>query len=97
MSAAPNPYRIDPKRNRARVREAAEHRVVTLQDESTKPPPTIGTAPWQGILFGPAFGQPSTAPSRRLGLGAKLLLGLFALALVLLVARALLRLFQTGF
>ena len=55
-----NLYQIDPKALKARTREAQEQLLITLQDDSTRPPPTLGTPPWQGSIFGPWLGQPAS-------------------------------------
>lgn len=60
-------YKIDPETLRRKMSEGSEQQVITLKDDSTKPPPTISTASWQGILCGPVLGQPthySETPSR---------------------------------
>lgn len=84
-----DPYRIDPAQLKAREREASQLHVVTLQDDSAKPPPTVGTAPWQGILFGPAVGQPSGEESRVSPWVGRILLALAAVALVAGIVRLL--------
>jgi len=88
-----DPYRIDPRRMRAQEREASERQVITLQDDSAKPPPTVGTAPWQAILFGPALGQPSGEESRVSPWFGRILLALVVGAGVL----GLVRLLNRGF
>lgn len=50
-----SPYKVDPNRKTGQLQE--EH-LVTLKDDSTKPPPTVGTPSWMAILGGPALGQP---------------------------------------
>ncbi|WP_291270866.1 hypothetical protein [Geothrix sp.] len=55
-----NPYRIDPEAMKQKSTLAQEKKLVTLQDDSDHPPPTIGTASWMSILGGPALGQPSS-------------------------------------
>jgi hypothetical protein len=55
-----NPYRPDPTALRARTQQAEEEKVITLKDDSTKPPPTIGAPSWQNILAGPMLSQPSS-------------------------------------
>lgn len=84
-------YRIDPKALEARRREAQETHVVTLQEDAVKPPPTVGTAPWQAILFGPALGQPSSEPRGSSPWVGWLLLGLAGAAALVWLVRMLLR------
>ena len=36
-----------------------EEHLITLQDDTTRPPPTIGTPSWMSIIGGPSLGQPS--------------------------------------
>lgn len=55
-----NPYQIDPEAMKGKSTLAQEEKLVTLQDDSTQPPPTIGTPSWMSILGGPALGQPSS-------------------------------------
>ena len=49
----PGPEPVRP----ARVQE---EKLVALKDDTTAPPPTIGTPSWMGILGGPALGQPAS-------------------------------------
>jgi len=87
-----DPYKLDPKALRAKTRQASEEHLVTLQDDSSKPPPTIGTAPWQGIIFGPAFGQPSAqleTPSTLAKIIWRVALVAGALAVLVALVRAL--------
>ena len=55
-----NPYEIDPEIVKKVARQAEEERLITLKDDSTHIPPTIGIPPWQNIIFGSLFGQPSS-------------------------------------
>jgi len=55
-----NPYKMDPEALKRRGALAQEEKLVTLQDDSTQPPPTIGTPSWMSILGGPALGQPGS-------------------------------------
>jgi hypothetical protein len=56
-----SPYRIDPEALANKQRAAQQEKLITLKDDSARPPSTIGTSPLQGILMGPAAGQPSNA------------------------------------
>ncbi len=84
-------YRIDPKALEARRREAQETHVVTLQEDAVKPPPTVGTSPWQAILFGPALGQPSGELRRTSPWVGRVLLALAGAAALAWLVRLLLR------
>jgi hypothetical protein len=55
-----HPYQIDPEAMKRRSTLAQEEKLVTLQDDSTHPPPTIATPSWMSIIGGPALGQPSS-------------------------------------
>jgi len=55
-----NPYQIDPEALKRKSILAQEEKLVTLQDDSAQPPPTIGTPSWMSILGGPALGQPGS-------------------------------------
>lgn len=84
-------YKIDPEAMKARTRQASEEHLVTLQDDSTKPPPTIGTAPWQGIIFGPAFGQPVGEITKSTRVTWKIILGILGLIMAISIVQALVR------
>jgi len=92
-----NPYRLDPEALRAITLQVQEQRLITLRDDASRPPPTLGTPSWQGSLFGPWLGQPASrlvtfehGPRPRHG-GLRAVLGLGALAgslwLLLLLVR----------
>jgi hypothetical protein len=84
-----NPYRLDPESLKAKQKEKQEQKLITLQDDSAKPPPTIGTSAFQSILFGPGAGQPSRdSTQQRTSWGKKLLLVTVFVGLVLLVLKA---------
>jgi hypothetical protein len=84
-----NPYRLDPEALRAKQKEKLEQKFVTLQDDSAKPPPTIGTSAFQSILFGPTAGQPSRdSSSQRSSWTKRLFLGAVFLGLAGLMVRA---------
>jgi hypothetical protein len=53
-----NPYRLDPKALKAITQQVQEQQLITLQDDGTRPPPTLGTPIWQSSIFGPWLGQP---------------------------------------
>jgi hypothetical protein len=55
-----NPYQLDPDALKRRATQAQEEKLITVQDDSTQPPPTIGTPSWMSIIGGPAMGQPSS-------------------------------------
>ena len=55
-----NPYQIDPEAMKRKSTLVQEEKLVTLRDDSTQPPPTIGTPSWMSILGGPALGQPGS-------------------------------------
>jgi len=55
-----SPHPIDPKLLKRRTAQSQEEKLVTLKDDSTHPPPTIGTPSWMSILGGPALGQPAS-------------------------------------
>jgi len=56
-----NPYQLDPEAMKRKSTLVQEEKLVTLKDDSTQPPPTIGTPSWMSILGGPALGQPSSS------------------------------------
>jgi hypothetical protein len=55
-----NPYRLDPRSLKAITQQVQEQKLVTLRDDGTRPPPTLGTPIWQGAIFGPWLGQPAS-------------------------------------
>ena len=55
-----NPYQLDPRVLRAITKQAQEQQLITLRDDSSRPPPTLGTPIWQSSLFGPWLGQPAS-------------------------------------
>lgn len=55
-----NPYQLDPEAMKRKSTLVQEEKLVTLRNDSTQPPPTIGTPSWMGILGGPALGQPGS-------------------------------------
>lgn len=55
-----DPYQLDPEGMKRKSTMVQEEKLVTLRDDSTQPPPTIGTPSWMSILGGPALGQPSS-------------------------------------
>lgn len=54
-----NPYSLNPRAFDSRRKTAQEEKLITLKDDSTQPPPTVGSSAFQGIMFGPAAMQPS--------------------------------------
>ena len=56
-----DPYKIDPSFLKAITKQVEEERLITLKDDSTRPPPTIGTPSWRSSLFGPMLGQPESS------------------------------------
>lgn len=52
---------IDPEALNRLKKTAQEEKLVTLRDDSARPPATISTSSMHGILFGPGAGQPSKA------------------------------------
>lgn len=56
-----NPYKIDPEAFREKRKTAKQEYLISLQDDSAHPPPTVNSSSFQGIFFGPAAGQPSKA------------------------------------
>ena len=58
--AMANPYQIDPKALETLTKQAQEQQLITLADDSTRPPPTRGTPSWQGSIVGPWLGQPAS-------------------------------------
>lgn len=52
-----NPYQPRPDSLEAHRRRVNEEVVITLKDDSARPPATIGSG-WQGMILGPAAGQP---------------------------------------
>lgn len=90
-----NPYKLNPESLKAKQRTMQEERLITLKDDSTRPPPTIGVEPLQGILFGPAAGQPSSDTSEaKASWGKKLLIFIFWLWVAVIVVRVAIRLFR---
>ena len=87
----PDTQQIDPKELIKKARQASERQVITLQEDSRRPPPTIGMAPWQSILFGPASGQPSGEAQESTPLILKILLGIVLLIFFISFIRSLLQ------
>jgi hypothetical protein len=56
-----NPYTPDPKRLKQQTAQVQEQQLIALQDDSTKPPPTIATPSWMSIIGSPFLGQPSSS------------------------------------
>jgi len=90
-----NPYKLDPESLKAKQRTMQEDRLITLKDDSSRPPPTIGVESFQGIMFGPAAGQPSSDYSDSKPSWGKKILGyliwFWVAALVVRIAIRLLR------
>ena len=56
-----NPYQPKPGSLEAHRRRVNEEQLVILQDDSPRPPTTIGLQGWQGMILGASSGQPSKA------------------------------------
>ncbi len=56
-----NPYQPNPDSLESHRRRVQHERLVTLQDDSARPPATLGLQPWQSMILGPSSGQPSKA------------------------------------
>ena len=55
-----NPYKVkDP--SRVDVGQFQEREVVSIKDDSTKPPQTTGDPTGLGVYFGPLYGQPESS------------------------------------
>ena len=54
-----NPYKIK-RPSDVNTGQLQEKELVTIKDDSTKPPPTVGTPSWMSIIMGPAVGQPGS-------------------------------------
>lgn len=82
-----SPYAIDPEKRLP----ASEKALVTLKDDTARPPATIGKPIWQSLLFGSALGQPSNGSPRRASRSLRilgwLLLGALALGLIAVAMR----------
>ncbi len=52
-----NPYQPRPDSLEAHRRRVNEEVLVTLKDDTARPPATIGTG-WQSMILGPSAGQP---------------------------------------
>jgi hypothetical protein len=54
-----NPYKIKLPSD-VNTGQLQEKELISIKDDSTKPPPTIGTPSWVSIYMGSAAGQPSS-------------------------------------
>ncbi|GEM_PF-3975918 len=90
-----NPYKVDPGAFRKKRMTAQNESLVSLQVESTQPPPSIRASAYQAIYFGPTAGQPTKAGGDvKPGWGKTLLRILFWLWFSWLLSAAFLRFFQ---
>jgi hypothetical protein len=88
-----NPYAVDPGKQ-VPLKEQA---VVTLKDDTARPPATIGKPIWQSLLFGSALGQPSGDEPRRASRSLRILGALLLAVLLLGLAVAAVRILSKGF
>jgi hypothetical protein len=54
-----NPYKIKNPSD-AHPGQLQEEQLISLKDDSIKPPPTVGTPSYMSIIMGPAVGQPGS-------------------------------------
>lgn len=83
-----NPYRPHPEAYGERRKTAQQEQLISLKDDSAKPPPTIGSGGLQGILFGGAASQPSKAGDDIQPGWGKLLLRIAFWVLALAIAKS---------